>query len=233
GCFSPRGRPAEGRPPGPPALGAPPARARGGRPAWLPADPNPPQRFALAGVSLDGSFAMDSRTIRIGVAALHGVPRGIDLSPLSAQGTLTVAFSGDDVRVDGLVLSTQRSRVAGNGFLASGRRVDARLELSPLAARELRALVPAATLASDVGGMVVARGPWHAIATRAALHTPRSERVRMFGVVDAGGADLPYRVAASVGHLDLAGLDPTLPASDLTGHVSGRGALETLETPLD
>src|SRR5262249_34310874 len=54
-----------------------------------------------------------------------------------------------------------------------------------------------------------------------------------FGVVDAGGAALPYRVAASVGHLDLAGIDPTLPASDLTGQVSGRGALETLETPLD
>src|SRR5262245_19861731 len=204
-----------------------------GRVALLLADANPPQRFALAGVSLDASFAMDPRTIHIGVAALQAVPRGLAVSPFSTQGTLTVAVSGDDVRVDGLALSTQRSRIAGNVSLTTGRTLDARLELSPLAARELRALVPAATLGSDVAGSVVARGPWHAIATRAALRTPRSGRLRMFGVVDAGGADFPYRAAASVGHLDLAAIDPILPASDLTGHVNARGAVASLETPLD
>jgi autotransporter translocation and assembly factor TamB len=231
--FSAPGSPAEESPTSLPDLRILHVTVEDGRAALLLADANPPQRFALAGVSLDASFAMNARTIRIGVAALHGVPRGIDVSPLSTQGTLTVATSGEDVRVDGLVLSTQRSRIAGNAFLASGRRVDARLELSPLAARELRALVPAATLVSDVGGTVVARGPWRAIATRAALRTPGSGRARMFGVLDAGGSDVPYRAAASVGHLDLAAIDPTLPASDLTGHVNARGAVTSLETPLD
>ena len=231
--FSPPGSPADETPTPLPNLRVLHVTVEDGRAALILADATPPQRVALGSLSLDASFAMDSRTIRVAVAELHGVPRGVDVSPLSAEGTLTVAASGEDVRVEGLVLATQRSRIAGNVFLANGRRVDARLELSPLAARELRALVPAAALGADVAGAVVARGPWRAIATRAALRTPHSGRVRMFGVVDAGGADLPYRATASVGHLDLALIDPTLPASDLTGHVEGRGALATLETPLD
>jgi translocation and assembly module TamB len=204
-----------------------------GRAALILADAAPPQRFALAGLSLDAGFAMDSRTIRIDLETLRGVPRGLAISPLFAQGTLTVSASGDDVRVERLVLATQRSRIAGDVSFASGRHVNAQLELSPLAARELRAVVPGASLGTDVAGEMVARGPWRRIATRVALRAAPSGRVRLFGMMDAGSNDLPYRARASVRHLDLVAIDPTLPASDLTGHVRGRGALATLETPLD
>src|SRR5262249_55245269 len=129
--FSAPGSPAEESPTSLPDLRVLHVTVQDGRAALLLADATPPQRFALAGLRLDATFAMHPRTIHVGVTALHGVPRGVDVSPLSAQGTLTVAVSGDDVRVDGLALSTQRSRIAGNLSLASGRTVDARLELSP------------------------------------------------------------------------------------------------------
>ena len=58
-----------------------------GRAAVILADATPPQRFVLSSLGLEAGFAMDSRTIRIDVATLHGVPRGLDVSPLSAKGT--------------------------------------------------------------------------------------------------------------------------------------------------
>ena len=204
-----------------------------GRAAVILADATPPQRFVLSSLGLEAGFAMDSRTIRIDVATLHGVPRGLDISPLSAKATITVAASGDEVEVAGLDLATRRSRLSGDVRLVTGRRVDAHLDLAPLSARELRAIVPAASIGADLDGAIVARGPWRRIATRATLRTPRSGALRLFGVLDAAGSSLPYRATASVRHLDLVAIDPTLPVSDLTGHVHGRGTLTSLQTPLD
>src|SRR4030095_1907289 len=68
-------------------------------------------------------------------------------------------------------------------------------------------------------------------AVRSALSTPASGAARLFCVLDAGGATLPYRAQARVRHLDLAAIDGSLPASNLTGHVRGRGALMTLDAP--
>src|SRR5262249_23571660 len=140
-----------------------------GRVALVLADAEPPRRFALAGVSLDAGFAMDSHTIHIDVETLRGVPRGLDLSPLFSRGSRTVAATGDDVRVEGLELATRRSRLEGAIQVTTGRQVRARLDMSPLAARELRAVIPEVSLGPDVEGTVVARGPWRRIAARAAL----------------------------------------------------------------
>src|SRR5262249_60566290 len=87
--------------------------------------------------------------------------------------------------------------------------------------------------ATDGAVSVTARGPWRRLAVRAGLRTPASGRLRLFGTLDAGAPDLAYRAVAQVGHLNLQGIDGTLPASDLSGRVAGAGALTTLETPLD
>src|SRR5262249_19620139 len=57
--------------------------------------------------------------------------------------------------------------------------------------------------------------------------------IRLFGVVDGAATGLPYAARARVRHLDLAAVKATLPRSDLTGHVAGRGAITTLDTPLE
>jgi autotransporter translocation and assembly factor TamB len=191
----------------------------------------PPWRVGLSNIALDAGFAMDPDTIRVSVASLTGVPRGVALSPLSARGDVTVAATGDTLDLEEVDLATRRTRLTGDAHIAFDRRLRAHLDAAPLSARELHALVAAVGLRADVSGTVDARGPWQRIAVRSALQTPASGTARVFGVLDLSGTDLPYRAQALVRRLDLAAIDGTLPASTLTGRVRARGALATLDAP--
>src|SRR5262249_3856289 len=193
----------------------------------------PPSRVALTQLALDGSLAIDPSGVYVDLATLHAVPRGVAVSPLSARGDVTVAASGDAIRVEDVTIRAQRSRRQGGGRIGSDHLGDFELAATPLSIRELRAMVPAVPIRPDLDGMVVARGPWHRIALRTALRAPSAGAMRLFGIVDAAGNGLPYAARARVRHLDLAAVEASLPRSDLTGHVAGRGAITTLDTPLD
>ncbi len=193
----------------------------------------PPGRIALAQLALDGSLAMDPTGVHIDVASLNAVPRGIAVSPLAARGGLTIGASGDAIQFEDLTVATRRSQLRGGGRIVFDRLVDLKLAAAPLSIRELRAIVPAVPSRPDLDGTVVARGPWHRIALRTALRSRDAGAIRLFGVVNAAAGGLPYAARARVRHLDLAAVEATLPRSDLTGHLAGRGAITTLETPLD
>ena len=204
-----------------------------GRLAMALGDAATPRRLVLDDVALDAGLTMDADRIRVTVGSLSGVPRGIALTPLQARGVVTVASDGSALALDELDVATRRSRLSGGARIAFDRRLDVALDLAPLSARELRAIVPAAGLRTDVSGSLVARGPWRRIGVRTALTTPASGSARAFGLLDAGGAGLPYRARARVRALDLAAIDGTLPASRLTGHLRARGgAVTTLDPPL-
>ncbi len=204
----------------------------------------PPWRVALDRLTLDGSFAMDARQVDVTVARLEGVPRGIALSPVSGRARISIALDDGDLSITGLDLATRRSRLAGDASIAAGRRLAGRLEVAPLAAGELRAVLPQVlpqvlsqvlpevALRSDVSGTIVARGPWRRVGVRAALTTPAAGAVRLFGRLDAGAPGLAFAATLRTRHLDLAALDAVLPASDLSGRVRGRGVVTALDPPL-
>jgi len=189
----------------------------------------PPWRVGLGNVALDAALALDPDTVRVSIAALSGVPRGIAVSPLAARGVVTVAANGETLTLDDVDLATRRSHLAGGGRAVFDRHLRAHLETSRLSARELHAVVPATGLRTDVSGTIDARGPWRRVAVRSALRTPAAGSARVFGVADLGGSTLPYRAQARVRRLNLAAIDGILPASVLTGRVRGRGAMTTLD----
>src|SRR5262245_31963560 len=191
----------------------------------------PPWRVALADVSLDAGFSMDPETIRVSIHSLSGIPRGVALSPLTARGDVGVAADGTRLALDAVDLSTRRTQVAVDARVAFERSVRLRLAAASVSPRELRALVPGVRLRTDVAGTLDVRGPWRRLAVRTALRTPASGAVRLFATLDAGASDLPYRARARLRQIDLAAVDRTLPASDLTGRLLARGALRTLDVP--
>ena len=192
-----------------------------------------PRRLALTQLGLEGAFAMDPREIRLELTALHAVPRGIAVAPLWGEGTVIVGATGDAIQAQGVTIATARSRLGANGRLVFDHRVDLRLAMAPLSMRELRAVVPEVPIRPDLEGTLAARGPWLRIALRTALRTRNAGAVRLFGTTNAGAEGFPYAARARIRHLDLAAIEPSLPASDLTGHVAAQGAITSLEKPLD
>src|SRR5262249_5804425 len=101
----------------------------------------PPSRVALTQLALDGSLAIDPSGVHVDLATLHAVPRGVAVSPLSARGDVTVAASGDAIRVEDVTIATQRSHLQGGGRIVFDHLVDFELAATPLSIRELRAMV--------------------------------------------------------------------------------------------
>jgi translocation and assembly module TamB len=192
-----------------------------------------PRRLALTQLSLDGSFAMDPREIRVGLTGLHAVPRGVAVAPLWGEGTVVIGATGDAIQAQDLTIATERSRLEATGQVVFDHRVDLRLATAPLAMRELRAVVPEVPIRPDLEGTLVARGPWQRIAVRSDLRTRNAGVIRLFGTTNGRADGFPSAARARVRHLDLAAIDPSLPPSNLTGHVAAQGAITSLEKPLD
>ncbi len=192
-----------------------------GRVAVALPDATPPRRFAATALALDARGHLARGGGAIEVTALRFMPRGLGRAPVEATGRVS-ADAGGVVRVRGLRLASGGSRLDGDVDLAGTRAVDARLALAPLAARDLRALVPAIRIATDARVRVRARGPWRALTTVAHTDLGAGGRVHARATVDVTARPLAYRAA-----LDLAGLDPGailpgLPAARVDGRLALR-----------
>ncbi len=195
---------------------------RDGRVAGALLDVTPPRRLAATALALDASARIDAAGESLVLRSLTAVPRGVALGPLRAAAD--VATSGDHVRVDGLDVATSRSHVTASGVVETGARVDAALALEPLAARDVRAVVPALTLRADVRGDASARGPWDAIDARIRTALAPGGDLTASARIDAAATPLRWDA-----HADLAALDPGaalagLEHATLTGDVAARGA---------
>ncbi len=191
----------------------------------------PSWRVGLGNVTLDAALALEPDLVRVAIADLAGVPRGVAVSALQARGDVVVAANGETLELGGVDLATRRTHLVGDARIVFDRFLRAHLEASPLSARELHALVAGSGLRADVSGTVDARGPWRRLAVRGDLRTPASGAARLFGTLDAGSSLLAYRAQARARRLDLAAIDPALPSSLLTGRARARGALRTVDAP--
>src|SRR5262249_5841445 len=127
-------------------------------------DAAPPRRLAATALALEASAKIASGTTDLALHRLRLVPRGLSLSPVEGEVRRLIAAADGALTVSGLRLATARSHVDGDVTLARGRRVDGRLALGPLAAADVRAIVPASPLGADVRARARVRGPWQAIA---------------------------------------------------------------------
>src|SRR5262249_19977947 len=113
------------------------------------------------------------------------------------------ADPGAPVRLDRLAIATGRSRITASAAVERGYSVAARLDLAPLAAADVDALVPAARLTTDVRLRARAGGPWRGIRAAARADLGDAGRLDVSTTVDAGAT--PF---AGSGGLDLDALDP-------------------------
>jgi translocation and assembly module TamB len=197
-------------------------RIRDGRIAGALLDTTPPRRFAATALSLDGSARIADAEQTIDLSALELVPRGIALSPVRATAELTATSAG--IRVGRFDLATARTHVTASGVVEPGTRIDARLALDPLAAADVRAVLPGVDVRADVRGESSATGPWNAIA--AAAHTALAPGGDLTATARIDAAATPFRYDARA---DLAALDPAavlagLTRASLTGEITARGA---------
>jgi len=195
---APRGRPAGAGP----AIELRDLRVDGGRVAVALEDVDPPRRLGATDVVVRAAAVADGRGEAVRVRALRFTPRGVAIQPVAATTRLTHE-AGAGVRVTTLRIDSGRSRVAGVGDVDPGRALRGRFALGPLAAADVRALLPRVALATDVRATAHAHGPWRAIAGVAHAHLGRGGRVATRGTIDAGAP-----VPAFAGHARFARLDP-------------------------
>jgi hypothetical protein len=136
-----------------------------GRIAVALLDAEPPRRFAATDVTLAGSASFGAGRTTARLETLRFVPRGIALSPVTASGAL--AAEREAVRVSRLAVATARTRLGLDGAVRGGRFVAARARLAPLAAADVRAVLPSLGVATDVRAALRVHGPWHALAASA------------------------------------------------------------------
>src|SRR6185369_868109 len=195
-------------------------------------DAAPPRRFAATALELAASGRLTADGTSLRLATLRFVPRGLALSPVAASGAADVA-PGGAVRVSGLALATARTRIEADGTVVPGRSAAVQARLAPLAAADVRALVPSAGLAADVRARARVRGPWHALASAVRAELRPGGTLHGHGVVDAAARPLRWDVAAAFAALDPGAALPTLPRASLTGRVDAHGAGADPRGPLD
>ncbi len=197
---------------------------RDGRAAVALLDARPVRRFGATALAAEAGIALRSRRTEVRIASLRCTPRGIDLTRL--QGTASLVFTDDggfDVR--GLDVATTRSRITGSGHLARDRTIDARLVTTPLAAREVRALVPELALRTDVRLATHARGPWSDVALAVRMDLGRAGALTGSGRLDLAATPPRHALRARFTGLDPgAAMEGLLPARlDGRAQVAGTG----------
>src|SRR5439155_470227 len=149
---------------------------RDGRVAVAQLDAPAPRRLAAAALDLTAAAAIGPRGSDLAIRDLHFTPRGASVTPVRASGRV-VAEAGGAIRVTDLRLATARTRLDADGRVLPTREVGGRLALV-LDAGELRALVPASPLRTNVVATADASGPWRAVdlSLQTDLRTARSRR---------------------------------------------------------
>jgi translocation and assembly module TamB len=132
-------------------------------------------------------------------------------------------LDGETIRGDSIHLVTQRSRVTAAGTMTIGQRVDARLTLEPLAARELAALVGSGALRGDVRGLAAAEGPWDAVAVTVGARLEPGGMASATGRLDLTAAPIRHAFQLRFADLDPGAAVAGLPRGRLSGHVQAAG----------
>jgi autotransporter translocation and assembly factor TamB len=203
--------------------------AHDGRVAMAILDADRPRRFAATALDLRAAVSVTAARTELDVTSLHAAPRGVAVSATELQ--LRAALDTDgSVHVPVLRLATGRSRISGSGDLVPGTNVVTQLALSPLSARELRAIVPALGLATDVTATLDARGPWQAVVVGARGDLGAAGRLDGEARLDL--AAHRYAGAAHVTGLDAAAAIDGLAPTRLTGSARVRGRGVSLGGPL-
>src|SRR5205085_2384554 len=166
---------------------------------------------------------LDRRARRVTLDALRFVPRGLALSAVEVTAAVAVD-PGAPVRLDRFTLATARSRIVASGVLDRGRSVAARLDLSPLAGADVRALEARAGLTTDVRLHARARGPWRAIRTVARADLGAAGRVGASTLVDASAGVPGWSVRADLDRIDPGAAVASAPRATVTGRLEANGA---------
>jgi autotransporter translocation and assembly factor TamB len=198
-------------------------RVEEGRVAVALLDATAPRRFAATALRVEAAAAVTPARRQIQVTTLRFRPRGIGLAPVDAA--VEVSAEGPALRVHGLRLATARSRLVASGTLAPGRDVAAQVTLEPLAAEEVRALLPAVVLLSDVRATLAARGPWSAVAVTAGGDLGAAGRAAGMATLDLTAHPVTYRARSRFRGLDPGAAVAGLVRASLTGRAraAGRG----------
>jgi autotransporter translocation and assembly factor TamB len=196
----------------------------GGRVAVALLDREAPRRFAATALTLAARGRLDRGGAELEVATLRFVPRGLAIAPVEAAGRVT-GSPGGPVRLSGFHLASGRSRLDAEGTLDPMGALDAHVALAPLAAAEVRALVPRSELATDVRARVRIRGPRHALAVAARADFGPGGRLRGRAALDASAHPVAYAARIAFVGLDPGAVLPRLPRAAARGRirVDGRG----------
>ena len=203
---------------------------RDGRVAVAQLDAPTPRRLAAAAVELTAAAAIGPRGSDLAIRDLRFTPRGAAVTAVHASGRLA-AETGGAVQVRDLRLATARTRLDADGQLLPAREVRGRLALV-LDAGELRALVPASPLLTDVVATGDTSGPWRAVELSLQADLGTAGTVRGHVRADLGTQPVVYAASA-----EFAGLDPGAAVAGLVraqanGRARARGRGIGLEAPL-
>jgi autotransporter translocation and assembly factor TamB len=193
-----------------------------GRLAVALLDASPRRRLAATALHVEGSARLDAAGRDLRVSALRFVPRGVGVTPVEGEGRFRQSADGALELVGGRI-ATARSHLTASGRVVPGASVETTLDLAPLAARELRALVPATRLVRDVTATLGAAGPWRAVGVRVDTRLGEAGSAEGRGTLDLTAT--PPRYSASLG---FSALDPGaavsgLPRAKASGRARARG----------
>jgi autotransporter translocation and assembly factor TamB len=203
---------------------------RDGRIACALLDAHPVRRFAATDLAANGTLGLEAGRTALRIASLRITPRGIDLSPV--RGTAMLSFADGGFDVSGLDVTSARSRITGAGHMAADGAVEARAIATPLAARDLRALVPGLALRTDVLLEAHAHGPRSAVALAGRMDLGGAGSLIGSGRVDLAATPLRHALRARFTRLDPgAALDGLLRAH-LDGRVRATGTAFGKNAPI-
>jgi len=203
---------------------------RDGRVAVAQLDAPAPRRLAAAALDLTAAAAIGPRGSDLAIRDLHFTPRGASVTPVRASGRV-VAEAGGAIRVTDLRLATARTRLDADGQLLPTREVGGRLALV-LDAGELRALVPASPLRTNVVATADASGPWRAVDLSVQTDLGTAGSVRGHARADLGARPLVYETSAAFAALDPGAAVAGLVRAQANGRARVRGRGVGLEAPL-
>ncbi len=192
-----------------------------GRVAMALHDVAPRRQVAATALAVDAAVTIGPDGIEVRLDALTAVPRGLDLSPLTARGTLRLPTDGGITLAD-VVVATARSRLAASGTIVPHERIDLTLADLSVAAREARALLPF-DLASDVRVTGRAGGAWDACAVTADVGLDPGGRIGVQGTIDLAASPPRWSSEVSLVAVDPAAVLATLPSGRVNGIVEGTG----------
>lgn len=198
-------------------------RVANGRLSVALRDATPPRAFAATSVAIDAGVRLGPDGIRIDVAGLHLVPRGIAVAPLVATGTLRLPHEGG-IALDDVAVETIRSHVRASAVIVPGERLDVTVPSAVLSAVEVRALLPRVALQHDVHGSGHAGGAWDDVAVAAEVDMAAAGRVAADGTLDLAATPPRWWATTRLTGVDPAGVLAGLPAGFVQGVVTGQGA---------